>query len=112
MQNVLLNDGTLHTVSGMAEILELIRENFSRDLADNMKEWISGNIAALKWENENAKEELASYKDDLEILKNILEDIYSDTEEILSYINENDRTEKEKLYDMMESIKYRAWNAL
>ena len=110
MRNITLNSGknVIVNENSLSDMMETIRIEFSSELADSLEEMISNKLFDLEDERKALIQEMRSYESDLEDAKSVLHDIWDDAEELLNYIAECKRTNKERLTEVLCEIGLRA----
>lgn len=105
-KNVIVNENDLSDIAG------IIKEECSPELAEMMEEMLSDKLSDLEDERKALVQEMCSYESDLEDAQRSLHDIWDDAEELLTYIADCKRINKEHLMEMVRGIRLRAREVL
>lgn len=105
-KNVIINENSL------SDMMETVRAELSPELADALEEMISDKTEDFESERQALTQEMRSYESDLEDAQRSLHDIWDDAEELLTYIAESKRINKEHLTERIREIKFRAREVL
>ena len=105
-KNVIVNENDLSDIAG------IVREEFSSELAEMVEEMITNKLSDLEDERKALEQEMRSYESDLEDAQRSLHDIWDDAEELLNYIAESKRINKEHLTERIREIRLRAREVL
>ena len=105
-KNVIVNENDLSDIAG------IVKEECSPELAEMVEEMISGKLYDLEDERKALEYEMRSYESNLEDAQRSLHDIWDDAEELLTYIAESKRINKEHLTERIRAIKFRAREVL
>lgn len=105
-KNVIVNENDLSDIAG------IVREECSPELSEMMEEMLSDKLSDLEDERNALVQEMRSYESDLEDAQRSLHDIWDDAEELLTYIAESKRINKEHLTKRIREIRLRAREVL
>ena len=105
-KNVIVNENDLSDIAG------IVKEECSSELAEMAEEMLSNKLSDLEDERNALVQEMRSYESDLEDAQRSLHDIWDDAEELLQYIAESKRINKEHLTEMIRGIRLRAREVL
>ena len=110
MRNITLNTGknVIVNENSLSDMMETVRTELSPELADSLEEMISDKLFDLEDERKALTQEMRSYESDLEDAERSLRDIEEDTENLLTYIAESKRINKERLIEGLREIRLRA----
>lgn len=114
MRNITLNNGknVIVNENSLSDMMETVRTELSPELADSLEGMISDRLFDLEGEREALTQEMRSYESDLEDTQCALRDIWDDAEELLNYIAESKRINKERLMENLREIRLRAMEKL
>ena len=105
-KNVIVNENDL------SDIVGIVKEECSSELAAMAEEMLSNKLSDLEDERKALEYEMRSYESDLEDAQRSLHDIWEDAEELLTYIAESKRINKEHLTKRIREIRLRAREVL
>ena len=105
-KNVIVNENDPSDIAG------IVKEECSPELAEMVEEMISGKLYDLEDERKALEYEMRFYESDLEDAQRSLHDIWDDAEELLTYIAESKRINKEHLTERIREIKFQAREVL
>lgn len=105
-KNVIVNENDL------SDIVGIVKEECSSELAEMAEEMLSNKLSDLENKRNALTQEMRSYESDLEDAQRSLHDIWDDAEELLTYIADCKRINKEHLAEMIRGIRLRAREVL
>ena len=105
-KNVIVNENDLSDIAG------IVREECSPELAEMVEEMISDKLSDLEDEHKALEYEMRSYESDLEDAQRSLHDIWDNAEELLQYIAESKRINREGLTEKIREIRLAAMENL
>lgn len=114
MRNIVLNSGknVIINENSLSDMMETVRTELSPELADNLEEMISDKLFNLEEERQELNQEMQSYESDLEDAERSLRDIWEDAEELLHYIADSKRINKEQIIERIREIRITAMENL
>lgn len=105
-KNVIVNENDLSDIAG------IVKEECSSELGEMAEEMLSNKLSDLEDERNALVQEMRSYESDLEDAQRSLHDIWDDAEELLTYIADCKRINKEHLTKRIREIRLRAREVL
>lgn len=114
MRNITLNTGknVIINENSLSDMMETVRAELSPELADILEEMISNKISDLESERQELNQEMRSYESNLEDTEISLRDIWEDAEDLLHYIADSNRINKEWVTEKIREIRSTAMENL
>lgn len=104
MKNIQLLNGQNAIVGSQEDIIYEIREHMGCEFADYISEFLDIKVQESAWEQKALRQEMRTYEGSLESIDNVLRDSVEELEELMEYINDSKRINKEKIYSKINEI--------
>lgn len=105
MQNVLLNDGRTVIIGGMKDVIEVVGENLGYEISDVLNGFYADQIKEYKYIADAESKEKEAMESDLEDTQQLLHGTMDSIEEIIDYMEEARRMDKQKVIKRLSEIR-------
>lgn len=104
MENIQLNDGTTVLIGSNKDVIEAIGEHCSYELADLVERKYKEDIEELQWKCQVESDEKENYERDIEGKTALLHDAVESINDLINYMRESKRIDKEKIFIRLQNI--------
>src|SRR5574344_1689026 len=112
MENIVLKDSSMVVIGSNRDITEAIAENMGYEFSDLVERRYTDDIEELKWKAQAAEDEKENYENSLVSKDSLLHDTLNSIDEIMNYMRDAKRIDKEKIFSRLQNIHNDIWSQL
>ena len=112
MENIQLNNGTTVLIGSNRDVIETIGEHCSYELADLVERKYKEDIEELQLKCQAESDEKENYERDIEGKTALLHDAVESIVDLMDYMRDAKRIDKEKIFTKLQNIHDDIWNEL